>query len=136
MYINASLVRDICKACYMETGLCIVQCLLLAIDLSCVITSTNLTLFSLQKKIARQAFFWWVCMQIIYIPFLYFIHSSFFIFFIPGTSTLVYVFFSLLLFHIQNCIKYFFCHLNIILLFISYMYLFTVAVINWNNITK
>lgn len=50
MYINASLVRDICKACYMETGLCIVQCLLLAIDLSCVITSTNLTLFSLRKK--------------------------------------------------------------------------------------
>lgn len=32
-------------------------------------------------------------MQIIYIPFLYFIHSSFFIFFIPGTSTLVYGFF-------------------------------------------
>lgn len=129
MYINASLVRDICKACYMETGLCIVQCLLLAIDLSCVITSTNLTLFSLRKKSQDRHFLVSVYANNLHTLSLFHTFIIFYIFY----SRYIYFsicFFSLLLFHIQNCIKYFFCHLNIILLFIAYMYLFTVAVIN------
>lgn len=81
MYINASLVRDICKACYMETGLCIVQCLLLAIDLSCVITSTNLTLFSLRKKSQDRHFLVSVYANSLHILSLFHTFINFYIFY-------------------------------------------------------